>query len=445
MYMQRLVRLIAFMAILIQCHSIYAQDTTSGPLLATLKAESAKDIASAISSLTESTLNRQEIARQLTLLLNDERAVVEHMMGRETVSDRAWFKMLDLPSTAAESILQELPALESDRTVGRAFEVVSRIGKPNRRVYELILPYCGSEDVYLRSRAISALNSVADDSDESVLQFGKLLLDTDAMVKWTVLDALDKRCERIASLIPEIIKLLDDDSDVYIAISNHFSLPEKLNSRVARLLAKIGPRASDATSKLKTLTGLEYSKNVRIWSATAICKISSSPPKEAMDLLGQLLLDDMDSEFVQNDAPEAIAQLGPSGILLLDSLERAKKHASAQIRWGLIDAFFAVDPTSAIDRTLPMMEDKEELVAETVISAYSSRGISEPRVISAYIRALRNHNGSFDQPASSAVDALARLGDAAKASVPALEELLKDPDISDTLIKDVLSALSRIR
>jgi HEAT repeat protein len=164
-----------------------------------------------------------------------------------------------------------------------------------------------------------------------------------------------------------------------------------------------------------------------------------------MDLLGQLLLDDMDSEFVQNDAPEAIAQLGPSGILLLDSLERAKKHASAQIRWGLIDAFFAVDPTSAIDRTLPMMEDKEELVAETVISAYSSRGISEPRVISAYIRALRNHNGSFDQPASSAVDALARLGDAAKASVPALEELLKDPDISDTLIKDVLSALSRIR
>ena len=249
MYMQRLVRLIVFVAILIHCHLIYAQDTTSGSLLATLKAESAKDIASAISSLTESTLNRQEIARQLTLLLNDDRAVVEHMMGRETVSDRAWFKMLDLPSTAAVSILQELPALESDRTRGRACEVVSRIGKPNRRVYELILSYCDSEDVYLRSRAISALNAVADDSDESVLQLGKLLLDTNAMVKWTVLDALDKRCERIASLLPEIIKLLDDDSDVYIAISNHFSLPEKLNSRVARLLAKIGPRASDARGR----------------------------------------------------------------------------------------------------------------------------------------------------------------------------------------------------
>lgn len=123
------------------------------------------------------------------------------------------------------------------------------------------------------------------------------------MVKWTVLDALDKRYERIASVIPEVIRLLDDDSDVYIAVSNQFSLPEKLSSRVARLLATIGPQASDATSKLKTLTGPEYNKNVRIWSATAICKISSLPPNEALDLLGQLLLDDMDNEDVQNDAP----------------------------------------------------------------------------------------------------------------------------------------------
>lgn len=91
------------------------------------------------------------------------------------------------------------------------------------------------------------------------------------------------------------------------------------------------------------------------------------------------------------------------------------------------------------------MEDRDDGVVEMVIEAFSSRSISEPRVIAAYIRALRNHDGSFDQPASSAVDALAKLGDAAKASVPALEELLKNPDISDTLQKDVVSALSRIR
>ncbi len=227
-----------------------------------------------------------EIARQLTLLLNDERVVVEHLVGRETVSERAWFKLLELSSAASVTILEMVPALKSDRAQAQAFEAVSRIGKPNPRAYDMILPYCSNKDVYLRSRAISALSTVADDSDESVNQFGKLLLDSDPMVKWTVLDALDERNGRVANVMPVIIKLLDDDSDVYIAISNHASQPEKLSGRVARLLAKIGPKASDALPKLKKLTGLEYDKNVRIWSATAVCKISDAPIQESLDLLG---------------------------------------------------------------------------------------------------------------------------------------------------------------
>lgn len=194
-----------------------------------------------------------------------------------------------------------------------------------------------------------------------------------------------------------------------------------------------------------TLTGPEYNKNVRIWSATAICRISDSPPQEALDLLGQLLLDDSDSEFVQNDAPEAIVQLGHAGIPLLDSLERAEKHSSAQIRWELIEAFFAVDPNSAVDRTLSLMEDEDELVAEIAIRAFSSRGISEPRVIAAYIRALKNHDGIFDEPARSAVDALVKLGSDATAAIPALQLLAQDPGISDTLKNEVAAALESIR
>jgi HEAT repeat protein len=425
------------------CDHATAQE--SGNRLASLKAGSAQDIATAISSLPSDTLVRPEIARQLTLLLNDERTVVEHIIGRETVSERSWFKLLDLPSAAATSILKELPNLETDRTRAKALEAVSRIGKPDRDAYEMILPFCANDDVYLRSRAISALDAVADHTEESVLKFGKLLLDPDPMVKWTVLDALDKRFKLIDPVIPEVIKLLDDDSDVYIAISNHFSLPEKLNSRVARLLTKIGPQASDALPKLKTLVGPDQNRNVRIWSATAICRISESPPPEAMDLLGQLLLDDMDREFVQNDAPEAIAQLGPPARGLLDSLEHAKKHASAQIRWGLVDAFFAIDPETAVSRSLPLMEDEDELVVEVVIRKISSRGISESRVIAAYVGALHKHDGLFDQPASSAVDALANLGRDATAAVPALELLAQDPSISDTLKKDVDLALKRIR
>ena len=439
------VQIISLATVLTFCDCIVAQDVEASESLTKLKSRNPQDIASAISSLPDGLLHSPEVARQLTLLLNDEREVVEHIMLRETVGERAWFKLLELPSTSSEAILETVPSLKTNAR-GQAFEVVSRIGKPNPRAFDMIIPYCDDYfDVYVRSRAISALSAVADDSDDSIRQFANLLLDSDPMVKWTVLEALDERHQRIADVLPEVIKLLDDDSDVYVAISNHFSRPEKLRGRVARLLAKIGPKASDALAKLKVLTGPEYDKNVRIWSATAICRISDVPSQEYLDLLERMMLDDMESNWVQNDAPEAIAQLGALARPLLDSLERAKKHKSAQIRWGLVDAFFAVDPDSAVSRCLPLMEDEDDSVAETVIDAFSKRGISEPRVIAAYIRALGNHEGTFDQPASSAVDALGKLGPAARESVPALQELEKTPNISDHLKKVIADALRRIR
>ena len=73
-----------------------------------------------------------------------------------------------------------------------------------------------------------------------------------------------------------------------------------------------------------------------------------------------MILDDMEDEFVVNDAPDAITQLGLFARPLLDSLERAKKHKSALIRLGLVDAFFAVEPDSAVTRCLPLMEDEDE-------------------------------------------------------------------------------------
>ena len=438
------VQIITLVTILTFCNCIVAQDDAASESLTKLRSRNPQEIASAISSLPDSLLNSPEVARQLTLLLNDERAVVEHIMLRETIGERAWFKLLDLPSTLTEAILETVPSLKTYAR-GQAFEVVSQIGKPNPRAYDVILPYCDDMDVYVRSRAISALSAVADDSDDSIRQFANLLLDSDPMVKWTVLDALDERHQRIADVLPEVIKLLDDDSDVHVAISRDASRPEKLRGRVARLLAKIGPKASDAIPKLKKLTGPEYDEKVRIWSAAAVCCITGTPVPESLDLLERLMLADMESNWVQNDAPEAIAQLGALARPLLDSLERAKKHKSALIRLGLVDAFFAIDPESAVTRCFPLIDDENELVVSSVIDAFSGRGISEPRVIAAYIRLLESHDGSFYHPAASAVDALGKLGPAAREAVPALIELAKAPNISDHLKKNIADALRCIR
>ena len=119
----------------------------------------------------------------------------------------------------------------------------------------------------------------------------------------TVFSALKNCHDHLSDLIPAIIELLDDDSDVYIAISNHAAIPEKLRGHAARLLAKIGPDAVKALPKLKALTESTYATNVRVWAATAICRIADPPPPETLHLLGELLLGDRNREFVQNDAP----------------------------------------------------------------------------------------------------------------------------------------------
>lgn len=259
------------------------------------------------------------------------------------------------------------------------------------------------------------------------------------------MNALDLRSKKLATWIPSIIELLDDDSEVYVAISDHALIPEKLRGRTARLLAKIGSDASAAIPKLWTLTGSDYDKNVRIWSATAICKIADPPPPKALDLLGQLLLDDMDCEYDDSDAPEAIAELGPLALKLLDSLEQAKKHASPQIRWGLVDAFFAVDPVSAVSRSLPLMDDEEDLVVAIAINRFSSRDIADERVIDAYIRVLQRQDGDFYDCKNSAVEALAKLGHRARVAAPALEALKQNVDLSDSSKQTIEEALKKIR
>jgi hypothetical protein len=264
------------------------------------------------------------------------------------------------------------------------------------------------------------------------------------MVRWTVLDALDSRRDRIESLIPAIVKLLDDDSDVHIAISRDSAIPEKLQGHAARLLAVLGPDAAIALPKLRQLMNTQYDTNVRIWAAAATCAISEAPPKDALELLGQLLLSEFENEDANNDATQAIEELGPLAAPLLDEMERAKKHRSNSIRWGLPDAFFAVDPQSALGRVLPMFDDDDELVVENVIEAISSRGISDPAVIDSYIRVLDRRGDDFEQPAYHAVEALAKLGPAAQKAIPALRRLHDEPETADWLRDHIGRAIAAI-
>jgi len=427
---------------------LHGQDGSSDTALSKLQGSEVLSIVAAIDAVTEEELSQPEIATQLTLLLNDRRAIPGSFMNRETVSRRAWFRMLELPPSSVPEILKNFPTLENDDLRGRAFEIIARIGKENREAFNQILPYCNEKSVYLRSRALVALSAVGNDSRETVQDLGRHLRDSEPLLRWEALEALEVRNRRdhCEGLLPGIIAMLDDDSDVYVLISDHAGYPTKLRGRVAKFLAKTGLTSWDAISKLMALTEAEHEPNVRIWAAAAICKLVTIRNRpEKLQLIAELMLECTDEDSFGNESAEAIAVLGPRALPLLNELLRAKTETCTSIRIGLPEAFFAVDPANAVKHSLSLTEDPDDLVKASVIRAYGDRKITDPAVLEAYIRALSDHEDWKYEPASSAVQAIVKVGLAAKSAAPALEKLLEDPELPKSLQQDIETVLATYR
>jgi HEAT repeat protein len=424
---------------------LHGQEPSADPALNKLQRNDVQSVVAAIDALTNEELSQPEIAAQLTLLLNDQRSIPGSFMNQETVSRRAWFRMLELPPSAVPEILRNLESLKEDDFRGIACEIISRIGNEDRDAYLQILPYCNKKDVYLRSRALAALSAVGNDSRETVQDLGRHLRDSEPLLRWEALDALEvgNRKDHCEGLLPEIIAMLDDDSNVYVAISDHSSYPTKLRGRVARFLAKTGLTKWEAIGKLMALTEAEHEPNVRIWAAAAICnfvQIENRPKK--LQLIADLMLECTDGDSFGNESAEAIAVLGPRALPLLNDLLRAKTEACSVIRIGLPEAFFAVDPANAVKHSLSLAEDPDDLVKASAIQAFGDRKITEPAVLAAYVRALGDHADWEYEPASSAVQAIIKVGPAAKSAAPALEKLLEAPELPDHLRQDVKIALA---
>lgn len=427
---------------------LHGQDGSADTALSKLQGSEVPIIVAAIDALTKEELSQPEIAAQLTLLLNDQRSIPGSFMNRETVSRRAWFRMLELPPSAVPEILRNLESLKEDDFRGIAFEIISRIGNEDRDAYLQILPYCNKEDVYLRSRALAALSAVGSDSIETVQDLGRHLRDSEPLLRWEALEALavGNRKDHCEGLLPEIIAMLDDDSDVYIAISDHASYPTKLTGRVAKFLAKTGLTKWEAIVKLMALTEPEHEPNVRIWAAAAICNfVRNGNRPEKLQLIADLMLECTDGDSLGNESAEALAVLGPRALPLLNDLLRAKTETCSIIRIGLPEAFFAVDPANAVKHLLSLTEDPDDLVKASAIQAFGDRKITEPAVIEAYIRALSDHEDWKYEPATSAVQAIVKVGPAAKSAAPALEKLLEDPKLPKNLRQDIETALASVR
>ena len=188
---------------------------------------SAADVARAVQALPESEIHREQVAGQLTLLLDDERIVGGQAIGSQSVRDYAFRKLLDLPPKSVSAVISRIPLLKTSRARGMALEVIGRVGEPSEQASDALISYFQDEDSYVRSRAVFAIDAIGDNSVSTVSRFKELLRDSDPMVQWTVLDALDSRRDQIGSL-SSIIDLLESESIVYISVSTDSMRPARI-------------------------------------------------------------------------------------------------------------------------------------------------------------------------------------------------------------------------
>ncbi len=412
-------------------------------LLVELKSNDPIRIVRAIKQVEVFSIRDQQIVERLVLLLDDDRRDSAPAGLGQNVQIHASFAMLKQGDEAAPKILEQLAKIKSGRGLCLALESLGRIGVRDLNLYNAVLPYLRHADESVRSRAISTMSRLAIDEPALVANLAALLKDESVLIRATAIGCLNDHLAAIGPALENISLLLNDDADFYEAISNHAFTTRKLRGAVAKLLGKVGQSAQPYLPMLQELLLNQEDVNVKVWSAMAICAISEIPPAEVLAKLGDLLVSDLDGEWCDNDAIEAIADLGRKALPIADRVQQATKHKSSLVRLRLAKAFFAIDPESAISKVIPLTFDEDELVAETAIEELSRNNAHGGMVVEAYIKALNREDPPLRY---SAIEALRKLGRSATQAIPDLEKLIgEDEERSQWLKDEARNAIKAIR
>ncbi len=412
---------------------VVAQEPSVDEVLTEMKSNDVVRIVRAIKQVEEFSIRDQRIVERLVMLFDDDRRDSAPAGFGQNVQAYASFAMRQQGDKAVATILEHMPEIKSERGLCFALESIADICIRNLDAYNAVLPYLRHEDVAVRSRAIFAMSRLAVDEPALVSKLASLLKDESPLIRAAAIGCLEKHLTTIEPALENIGKLLNDDSDYYVAVSNHSMTTRKLRASVAKLLGKVGAPARRYVPMLRELLTSQEDVDVKVWSATAICAISETPPADALALLGDLLVSELDEESCDNDATEAIASLGRKALPIAAKVQQATSHKSSLIRLGLAKVFFAIDPESAVSKVVLLSLDEDEIVAETAIEELSRNNAQGSKVVESYINTLNRESTTLRY---SAIQALKKLGPLAADAIPALERQIADDEEGAKWLKD---------
>jgi HEAT repeat protein len=415
-------------------------------VLERLNSDDVSQVIEQLSLLRSHPVDEPDVVRKVIGLLDDERYVQDNPYVAESVCVRAFLVISTSGTKTAKLIAEEIKNLKSSYGLNYLLQAIRSSQDESEVLYRAILPFLKHPDEGVRGNAIQALSKVATKDDELSKDFDSMLSDPSDFVRASTVLAMQVRHIAAGMIVEKIAPLLSGTEMYYVGISNDASIQRRLAAEVAKLLGLIGNPAKPWKAELLEAMRRHEDGHVRLWSAVASIQLSEENLPEAYQTVAEFLKGDPLKRSDMRDTLEGVIALGKKSLPLLEQLRVQAKDIHFHENSGsslLADAFYAISPDAALDDVLLLVGSDNEFVCEAAISALSRHNERSERVIAAYISVLQRED-ELGLPRSESVRALGKLGPAAAIAEPAIQELLKNNELSEydrELIQETLDLI----
>jgi HEAT repeat protein len=270
--------------------------------------------------------------------------------------------------------------------------------------------YLKSKSVRLRRVAAIRLAEEGQTEYAAIPALIKALKDEDVHVQTSVAIALAGMGPKAKESLPAMSEVLKSPN-------------RELRARVAESMVRIGPEGKHAPLFLKALKDDE--KKVRLWAAVGLLILKDRSPDYPPHLVSALTSDDDD---YRNECSHALRFAGLAAAPLLEQLLK-DKQASVRKRaaWGFVTIASRYDPlpASAIRALEGTLRDDDRNVVRSSILALAKLGGAAKSSVPLVAECLKHPDPEVRY---SAADDLPTFGKAALAAVPSLVDALDDED-----------------
>jgi HEAT repeat protein len=342
-------------------------------------------------------------------------------------------------------------ALGDEKTSAAVVAILVKIGA---EAVPALAEALENDDAKVRRSACLVLREIGEPARPAARALGKALKDNDPEVRRGAAAALARVSAPVA-VAANLIEALQDPMD------------GELRSQAARALGKIGPGASEAIPVLIVMVAKDAQAEARASAAGALGLViePTELPKGAVPALRKALADsnagvrekaawalgalqlraprntkvmppqviaDLAQALRQEKDPKAragmawaLGQFGESAATAIPAVAALLKDGDQATRQAAIEAL-ALIGEPALPALADGLRSKHEDVRKAALAALAkSSGSGAEEAVPALIEALKSEDPAIRE---SAILILGKLGPAAKGAVPALGNLLDDPD-----------------